>query len=47
MRCGGSGSRRDRVGPALAALDVALTEPQRRLIYFENSRSLLHAKGLP
>ncbi|HEY6644326.1 amidohydrolase family protein [Povalibacter sp.] len=41
----GGGTRGD-VGPALQTLDRVLTEDQRRLIYFDNSRALLAAKGI-
>lgn len=40
----GGGSRGD-VGPALATLDKSLTELERQLIYIDNSRDLLRAKG--
>jgi predicted TIM-barrel fold metal-dependent hydrolase len=40
----GGGTRGD-VGPALATLDKALSEEERRLIYVENSAALLRAKG--
>lgn len=43
---GVGGGRRGDVGPALDTLDQVLTAEQRRLIYFENSRALLAAKGL-
>jgi len=41
----GGGTRGD-TGASLAVLDATLSEEQRRLIYFENSRALLAAKGL-
>lgn len=40
----GGGARGD-VGPAIATLDRALTPEQRQLIYVDNSRKLLRAKG--
>lgn len=40
----GGGARGD-VGPALASLDSSLTAGQRQLIYVDNSRTLLRAKG--
>jgi uncharacterized protein len=40
----GGGSRGD-VGPAIATLDKSLTELERQLIYVDNSRQLLRAKG--
>ncbi len=40
----GGGARGD-VGPAISSLDVALTPQQRQLIYIDNSRALLKAKG--
>lgn len=43
---GVGGGRRGDVGPALQTLDRVLTEEQRRLIYFENSRALLAARGI-
>jgi predicted TIM-barrel fold metal-dependent hydrolase len=43
---GVGGGRRGDVGPALQTLDRVLTDEQRRLIYFDNSRALLAAKGL-
>lgn len=41
----GGGDRGD-AGPGLATLDSALDAQQRRLIYVDNSRRLLQAKGL-
>ncbi len=41
----GGGNRGD-VGPAIATLDSALTEQQRQLIYVDNTRALLQAKGI-
>ncbi len=43
---GVGGGKRGDVGPALDTLDRVLTDDQRKLIYFENSRALLAAKGL-
>ncbi len=43
---GVGGGKRGDVGPALQTLDQVLTAEQRRLIYFENSRALLAAKGI-
>jgi predicted TIM-barrel fold metal-dependent hydrolase len=43
---GVGGGQRGDVGPALATLDATLTAEQRQLIYFDNTRSLLAAKGL-
>jgi predicted TIM-barrel fold metal-dependent hydrolase len=40
----GGGARGD-IAPALATLDVALSPAQRQLIYIDNSRALLKAKG--
>ena len=40
----GGGTRGD-VGPAIDTLDAALTPEQKQLIYFDNSRALLRAKG--
>jgi predicted TIM-barrel fold metal-dependent hydrolase len=42
---GVGGGERGDVGPALATLDATLSESQRKLIYFENSRALIAAKG--
>jgi predicted TIM-barrel fold metal-dependent hydrolase len=42
---GVGGGRRGDVGPALATLDATLNEIERQLIYFENSRALIAAKG--
>ncbi len=41
----GGGTRGD-IAPAIKTLDEALTTEQKRLIYVENSRSLLAAKGV-
>ena len=41
----GGGARGD-VGPALDTLDATLDAAQRKLIYFDNTRALLAAKGL-
>ena len=42
---GVGGGKRGDVGPALATLDATLSEAQRQLIYFDNTRALLAAKG--
>ncbi len=42
----GGGSATDRLAPAIAALDAALTPRERQLIYVENTRALLAAKGI-
>jgi len=42
----GGGAATDRLAPSLAALDQALTAQQRQLIYVDNTRALLKAKGL-
>ncbi len=43
---GVNGGSNGDVGPALATLDGALTPEQRKLIYVDNSRRLLQAKGI-
>jgi len=42
----GGGAATDRLGPSVAALDRVLTTQQRQLIYVDNTRALLKAKGL-
>ncbi len=42
----GGGTAADRLTPSVAALDKALTAAQRQLIYVDNTRALLKAKGL-
>jgi predicted TIM-barrel fold metal-dependent hydrolase len=42
----GGGTSADRLAPSIAKLDRVLTPEQRQLIYIENSRALLAAKGL-
>jgi predicted TIM-barrel fold metal-dependent hydrolase len=42
---GVGGGKRGDVGPALDTLDSILSASERRLIYFENSRALIAAKG--
>jgi len=42
----GGGSATDRLAPSVAALDKALTPTQRQLIYVDNTRALLKAKGI-
>jgi predicted TIM-barrel fold metal-dependent hydrolase len=42
---GVNGGTRGDIAPALATLDRALTAAQRQLIYVDNSRALLKAKG--
>jgi predicted TIM-barrel fold metal-dependent hydrolase len=42
---GVGGGKRGDVGPALATLDATLSAAQRQLIYFDNSRALIAAKG--
>jgi uncharacterized protein len=42
---GVNGGTRGDIGPALETLDRTLTPPQRQLIYVDNSRALLKAKG--
>ena len=42
----GGGSAVDRLAPSVAALDKVLTPAQRQLIYVDNTRALLKAKGL-
>jgi hypothetical protein len=36
----------DRLAPSIASLDKALTPAQRQLIYVDNSRALLKARGI-
>jgi hypothetical protein len=43
---GVGGGQRGDVGPAIETLDKTLSAEQQRLIYVENSRALLAAKGL-
>jgi predicted TIM-barrel fold metal-dependent hydrolase len=42
----GGGKSADRLTPSVAALDAALTPQARQLIYVDNTRRLLKAKGL-
>jgi predicted TIM-barrel fold metal-dependent hydrolase len=42
----GGGTATDRLTPSLAKLDAALTPAQRQLIYVDNTRALLKAKGI-
>jgi len=42
----GGGTSADRLGPSIAALDKVLTPAQRQLIYVDNSRALLRARGI-
>ena len=42
----GGGNATDRLAPSIAKLDQALSAEQRRLIYVDNTRALLKAKGL-
>jgi predicted TIM-barrel fold metal-dependent hydrolase len=42
----GGGAATDRLTPSVTALDKALTPAQRQLIYIDNTRTLLKAKGL-
>lgn len=42
---GVGGGQRGDVGPPLQTLDATLTAEQRQLIYFDNTRALLAAKG--
>jgi predicted TIM-barrel fold metal-dependent hydrolase len=42
---GVGGGQRGAIAPALATLDKVLTPEQRQLIYIDNSRALLKAKG--
>jgi predicted TIM-barrel fold metal-dependent hydrolase len=41
----GGGTSQDRLGPSIASLNKNLTPAQRRLIYTDNSRALLKARG--
>lgn len=42
----GGGTSADRLKPSIAALDRALTREQQQLIYVDNTRALLKAKGI-
>jgi len=42
----GGGTSTDRLGPSIASLDRALTPAQRQLIYVDNTRALLRARGI-
>ena len=42
----GGGNATDRLAPSIAKLDQALSAEQRRLIYVDNTRALLKAKGI-
>lgn len=42
----GGGAATDRLAPSIAELDQALTPHDRQLIYVDNTRALLKAKGL-
>jgi uncharacterized protein len=42
----GGGTSQDRLAPSIASLNKALTPEQRQLIYVENSRALLKARGI-
>jgi len=42
----GGGTSADRLAPSIATLDRVLTPDQRRLLYVDNTRTLLAAKGI-
>jgi hypothetical protein len=42
----GGGTSADRLAPSIASLNKALTPAQRQLIYADNTRTLLKAKGV-
>jgi predicted TIM-barrel fold metal-dependent hydrolase len=42
----GGGTSQDRLAPSVASLNKALTPSQRQLIYVDNSRTLLKARGI-
>jgi hypothetical protein len=42
----GGGTSADRLAPSIATLDKVLTADQRRLLYVDNTRTLLAAKGV-
>jgi predicted TIM-barrel fold metal-dependent hydrolase len=42
----GGGTSQDRLAPSIASLDKALTPAQRQLIYTDNTRALLKARGI-
>ena len=42
----GGGTSVDRLAPSIASLDRVLSPAQRQLIYFDNSRALLRARGI-
>jgi predicted TIM-barrel fold metal-dependent hydrolase len=42
----GGGTSADRLAPSIASLNKALTPAQRQLIYTDNSRALLKARGI-
>ena len=42
----GGGTSADRLKPSIAALDRTLTREQQQLIYIDNTRALLKAKGI-
>ncbi|HET7537357.1 MAG TPA: amidohydrolase family protein [Candidatus Didemnitutus sp.] len=42
----GGGAATDRLAPSIASLDEALTAQDRQLIYVDNTRALLKAKGI-
>ncbi|MFY9923684.1 MAG: amidohydrolase family protein [Opitutaceae bacterium] len=42
----GGGTSQDRLAPSVASLNKALTPSQRQLIYVDNSRALLKARGI-
>lgn len=42
----GGGTATDRLTPSIAKLDAVLTPAQRQLIYVDNTRALLRAKGV-
>ncbi len=42
----GGGTSADRLAPSIASLDKFLTPAQRQLIYVDNTRALLKAKGI-